>query len=130
LTYFQATKGGDQNFLTKGGRQSDTEGRFKMEERFKPSIREETKTKIMRSLPRKEALGEKERGMLLLIKSIYIYFQNQYPCEVYIPTSLHPDLLLQKFMQMLILELLSQQKFGKPSPPRPTKKDYGLLQCT
>jgi hypothetical protein len=35
VTYFQATKGGDQNFLTKGGRQSNTEGRFKMEERFK-----------------------------------------------------------------------------------------------
>jgi len=31
-----------------------------MEERFKPSIREETKTKIMRCLPRKEALDEKE----------------------------------------------------------------------
>jgi hypothetical protein len=30
--------------LTKGGRQSNTE------ERFKPSIREETKTEIMRSL--------------------------------------------------------------------------------
>jgi hypothetical protein len=30
--------------LTKGGRQSN------MEERFKPSIREETKTEIMRSL--------------------------------------------------------------------------------
>jgi hypothetical protein len=35
---FPTTKGGDQNFLTKGGRQSSTEGRFKMEERFKQSI--------------------------------------------------------------------------------------------
>jgi hypothetical protein len=61
LTYFQATKGGDQNFLTKGRRQSNTEGRFKMEERFKPSIQKETKTEIVRSLPRKEALDEKER---------------------------------------------------------------------
>jgi hypothetical protein len=60
LTYFQATKGGDQNFLTDGGRQSNTEGRFKMEERFKPSTQEETKTEIMRSLPRKEALDENE----------------------------------------------------------------------
>ncbi len=29
--FFQATKGGDQNFLTKGGRQFSIEGRFKME---------------------------------------------------------------------------------------------------
>jgi hypothetical protein len=72
LTYFQATKGGDQNFLTKGGRQSNTEERFKMEERFKPSIQEETKIKIVRSLPRKEALDEKERGTFLLIKLIRI----------------------------------------------------------
>jgi hypothetical protein len=61
---------------------------------------------------------------------LYIYFKNQYLCEAYIPTSLHPDLLLQKFMQMLILELLSQQKIGKSNPPPPTKKEYGLLQCT
>jgi hypothetical protein len=72
VTYFQATKGGDQNFLTKGGRQSNTEGRFKMEERFKPSIREETKTEIMRFLPRKKALDEKERGTFLLIKLLRI----------------------------------------------------------
>jgi len=81
VTYFQATKGGDQNFLTKGGRQSNTEGRFKMEERFKPSIREETKTEIMRSLPRKEALDEKEQGTFLLIPSLvsllpFVYFQG------------------------------------------------------
>jgi len=31
-----------------------------MEEKFKQSIREEKKTEIMRSLPRKEALDEKE----------------------------------------------------------------------
>jgi hypothetical protein len=31
-----------------------------MEERFKPSTQEETKTEIMRSLPRKEALDENE----------------------------------------------------------------------
>jgi hypothetical protein len=37
-----------------------------MEERFKPSIQEETKTEIMRSLPRKETLDEKERGTFLL----------------------------------------------------------------
>jgi hypothetical protein len=43
-----------------------------MEERFKPSIREETKTEIMRSLPRKEALDEKERGKFLLIKRLRI----------------------------------------------------------
>jgi hypothetical protein len=43
-----------------------------MEERFKPSMREETKTEIMRSLPRKEALDEKDRGMLLLIKMLRI----------------------------------------------------------
>jgi hypothetical protein len=43
-----------------------------MEERFKPSIREETKTEIMRSLPRKEALDEKEQGTFLLIKMLRI----------------------------------------------------------
>jgi hypothetical protein len=32
-----------------------------MEERFKPSIREETKPEITRSLPKKETLDEKER---------------------------------------------------------------------
>jgi hypothetical protein len=31
-----------------------------MEEGFKPSIQEETKIKIMKSLPRKETLDEKE----------------------------------------------------------------------
>jgi hypothetical protein len=31
-----------------------------MEERFKPSTQEEIKTKIMRSLPRKEAFDENE----------------------------------------------------------------------
>jgi hypothetical protein len=31
-----------------------------MEERFKPSIQEETKTEIMRPLPRKEALDKKK----------------------------------------------------------------------
>jgi hypothetical protein len=70
LTYFQATQGRDQNFLTKGGRQSNTERRFKMEERFKPSIEGETKTEIMRSLPRKEALDGKEQGTFLLIKML------------------------------------------------------------
>jgi hypothetical protein len=70
LTYFQAIKGGDKKFLTKGGRQSSREGRFKMENRFKPSIREETKTEIMRSLPRQEALDQKERGTFLLIKML------------------------------------------------------------
>jgi hypothetical protein len=44
-----------------------------MEERFKPSIQEETKTEIMRSLPRKEALDEKERGTFLLIKMLRIF---------------------------------------------------------
>jgi len=72
LTYFQATKEGDRNFLTKERRQSNTEGRFKMEERFKPSIQEETKIEIMRSLPRKEALDEKKRGTFLLIKLLRI----------------------------------------------------------
>jgi hypothetical protein len=43
-----------------------------MEERFKPSIREETKIEIMRSMPRKEALDEKERGTFLLIKLLRI----------------------------------------------------------
>jgi hypothetical protein len=43
-----------------------------MEERFKPSICEETKTEIMRSLPRKEALDEEERGTFLLIKMLRI----------------------------------------------------------
>jgi hypothetical protein len=43
-----------------------------MEERFKPSTLEEAKTKIMISLPRKEALDEKERGTLLLIKMLRI----------------------------------------------------------
>jgi hypothetical protein len=43
-----------------------------MEERFKPSIREETKTEIMRSLPRKEALDEKERGTFHVIKKLRI----------------------------------------------------------
>jgi hypothetical protein len=41
-----------------------------MEERFKPSIQEEIKTKIMNSLPWKEALDEKERGMFLLIPGL------------------------------------------------------------
>jgi hypothetical protein len=72
LTYFQAIKGGDQKFLTKGGKQSNTEGRFKMEKRFKPSIQEKTKTEIMISLPRKEALDEKEQGTFLLIKILRI----------------------------------------------------------
>jgi hypothetical protein len=35
LTYFQATKGGEQNFPTMEGRQSKTEGRFRMEDRCK-----------------------------------------------------------------------------------------------
>ncbi len=52
--------------------QSSTGGRFKMEERFKPSIREETKTEIMRSMLGKEALDEKERGTFLLIKMLRI----------------------------------------------------------
>jgi hypothetical protein len=39
-----------------------------MEKRFKPSIQEETKTEIMISLPRKDALDEKEQGTFLLIK--------------------------------------------------------------
>jgi len=60
------------NFLTKGGRLSSTEGRFKMEERFKPSIRQETKTEIMRSLPRTAALDKKEQGTFLLIKMLRI----------------------------------------------------------
>jgi hypothetical protein len=43
-----------------------------MEERFKPSIGGETKTEIMRSLPRKEALDGKEQGTFLLIKMLRI----------------------------------------------------------
>jgi hypothetical protein len=43
-----------------------------MEERFKPSIGEETKTEIMRSLPTKEALDEKERRTLLFVKLLGI----------------------------------------------------------
>jgi hypothetical protein len=43
-----------------------------MEERFKPSKREETKTEIMRSLPRKEALDKKERGTFLFIRKLRI----------------------------------------------------------
>jgi hypothetical protein len=43
-----------------------------MEERFKPSIEGETKTEIMRSLPRKEALDGKEQGTFLLIKMLWI----------------------------------------------------------
>jgi hypothetical protein len=81
VTYFQATKGGDQNFLTKGRRQSNTEGRFKMEKRFKPSIQEEIKTEIMRFLLRKEALDEKEQRTFLLIPSLmsllsFVYCQG------------------------------------------------------
>ncbi len=41
-----------------------------MEERFKPSIREKTKTEIMRFLPKKEALDEKEQGTFLLIPGL------------------------------------------------------------
>jgi hypothetical protein len=43
-----------------------------MEERFKPSIQEETKTEIMRPLPRKEALDGKEQGTFLLTKMLRI----------------------------------------------------------
>jgi hypothetical protein len=43
-----------------------------MEERFKPSKREETKTEIMRSLPRKEELDEKEQGTFLFIRRLRI----------------------------------------------------------
>jgi hypothetical protein len=41
-----------------------------MEERFKPG--EETKTQIMRSLPTKETLDDKERRTLLFIKLLRI----------------------------------------------------------
>jgi hypothetical protein len=43
-----------------------------MEKRFKPSIREETITEIRRSLPRKEALDEKEGGTFLSMKRLGI----------------------------------------------------------
>jgi hypothetical protein len=56
LTYFQAIKGEDQNFLTIKERQSKTLGRFWMAERSILPICEQTKTGIRGSLPRKKAL--------------------------------------------------------------------------